>query len=183
METIFTFEPAYEFEGEEHTNLDMSGLAKLKAIDLADAQNETSSKMLRVPLEDCVEFWNRVLAKSTGKGLEFFEAMPDRIWDKLTKAASEILNETAGEFEIPQPDMFTSRTIANAQTLLDYSDLIFLNKTNHLRYALAVYASATGKKFDDLLNGKAGQAMQIFLAVRNHFFGWDLLMQEIPEST
>jgi hypothetical protein len=169
----FVFETPYDFDGTQYAQLDLSGLKNLTAADLVDAQEGLSYRDSVAPVEISAALWMALLVCARVQCAEFFAFLPDRLWDKLHAAARDALLDGAPEISPLPAAGFTAQKIAAAQALLPYGELLLLKKTNSVKYALAVYASVTGKKFEDILAGSAGEAFRIFSMVRNHFFGLD----------
>jgi hypothetical protein len=170
---IFDFDKIYAFEGKDYTRLDFAGAETLTARCLTDAQAALAAREMNVPVESSVSFWVAVLGKISGQCPEFFEFMPDNLFERARDAALEnLLNSAADPQPIP-PEAFTAKKIAAAQSMLGYGELLLLQRANSLKYALAVYASLTGQTLEDMFKLSAGAALKIFFLVRRHFFGLD----------
>lgn len=74
---VVKFNKPYKFEGQEYTEVDLSGLDTLTTKDLADADRQfiTSGQVATVN-EMSVGYACIIAAKLTGKPVEFFENLP-----------------------------------------------------------------------------------------------------------
>lgn len=74
---LVKFKKPYKYEGNEYTEVDLSGLETLTAKDLADADRQfiTSGQVATVN-EMSIGYACIIAAKVTGKPVEFFENLP-----------------------------------------------------------------------------------------------------------
>ena len=168
-----------EFEGESITEIDLSGMAELTGQDLVDAQEKLpAASVVSVPVDTDVDFITWLLQKATGMPLEFFWALPDLEWNTLQAAALRVMLD-AGEVpkEIPE-EKYTARAMAKIQKKLTLLQNILNFPANNINYCLNVYAALSETPLEEILEGRAGTAMMIFVIARNHFFGLGRLAAE-----
>lgn len=93
MEYVVKFKSPYNFEGKEYTEVDLSGLEKLSAADLIDADKQFSASgqfamMNEVTLGYCLI----VASKASGKPVEFFQQLPASDAIKVKNVVMNFLN-------------------------------------------------------------------------------------------
>ena len=94
-EYLIKFSKPYTWEGKEYTELDLSGLEKLKIRDAVDAQKklindgEAAAAMI---CETSTAFAREIACKATGRPIEFFKLMPIKTAKIVTMTIQAYLN-------------------------------------------------------------------------------------------
>lgn len=92
---VIKFSKPYKFEGNEYTEIDLSGLDKLTIKDAIDIQKQLTAKRevaATVLTETSTAFARMVIAKATGYPIEFFEVMPRSLSKQVQQAVMMYLN-------------------------------------------------------------------------------------------
>lgn len=76
---LVTLDKPYEFEGQKYTEIDMSGLENIRALDMIDANRALCGKgdYYSVP-EMQLGYAMVIAARATGKPIEFFYNLPPK---------------------------------------------------------------------------------------------------------
>jgi len=94
-EGVITLSRPYKFEGKEYTEVDLSGIKKLKVKDAIDAQKELFAQReiaATVMSETTTAFARVIAAKATGKPIEFFQLAPHRLSKRVTQMVQSNMN-------------------------------------------------------------------------------------------
>ena len=100
MNFIVKFKKPYIWEGKEYTELDLSGLEKLKVQDAIEIQSElfdeqeTASALLS---ETTTSFARKLACRATGIPIEFFKLMPISASRQITAKVQEHLGSSGKE--------------------------------------------------------------------------------------
>lgn len=92
---VITLKTPYKFEGQEYTEIDLSGLEKLTVMDAIQAQKNLANQreLAAVALtETATAFAREMAAKATGLPIEFFKMMPRGASKKVVQAVREFIN-------------------------------------------------------------------------------------------
>lgn len=89
------FKQPYDFEGQEYRGIDMSGLKRLRARDLIQAQKEVPNSYATPNPEMMLEYTCAIAAKATRQPVEFFEGLPSNEAIKVKNCVVNFLYDNA----------------------------------------------------------------------------------------
>jgi hypothetical protein len=94
MELVVVFNKPYTFEGQEHKEVDLSGLENLTGADLVAAEKvfATSGNVAAVN-ELSIGYTSILASKASGKPVEFFEQLPAKEAVKVKNTVGAFLFE------------------------------------------------------------------------------------------
>lgn len=91
---VVKFKAPYTFEGKEYTEVDLSGLEKLSAADLIEADKQfNSSGQIAMMNEVSLGYCLIVASKASGKPIEFFQKLPAPDAIKVKNTVINFLNQ------------------------------------------------------------------------------------------
>lgn len=94
-EGVITLSRPYKFEGKDYTEIDLSGIEKLKVQDAIDAQKQLFNEReiaATIMSETTTAFARIIAAKATGKPIEFFKFAPHRVSKRVNQMVQSKMN-------------------------------------------------------------------------------------------
>ena len=94
-EGVITLSRPYRFEGKDYTEIDLSGIEKLKVQDAIDAQKQLFNEReiaATIMSETTTAFARIIAAKATGKPIEFFKFAPHRVSKRVNQMVQSKMN-------------------------------------------------------------------------------------------
>lgn len=133
-EGVIVLKTPYCFEGEEHTEIDLSGMKKLTVQDAIDAQKELFNEQevaASILCETTTAFARKLAIKATGKPIEFFQLAPRRVSRLVTASVHGLINSDDSMIKdhvmrFNQPYNFKGKTY----TEVDLNGIADLNSLN-----------------------------------------------------
>lgn len=92
---VITLSRPYKFEGKDYTEIDLSGIEKLKIQDAIDAQKQLFNEReiaATIMSETTTAFARIIAAKATGKPIEFFKFAPHRVSKRVNQMVQSKMN-------------------------------------------------------------------------------------------
>lgn len=132
-EITISLNKPYLFEGEEYSEIDLSGIQNLTIADAIDAQRELFGEQevaASILCETTTAFARSMAAKATGKPIEFFKLMPRGVMKRVAAQVRSCLNgeqETKDHVMVLEgPRAYKGQTI----TAIDLAGVADLNSMN-----------------------------------------------------
>ncbi len=193
VKNVIELKKPYNFEGQDYTEIDLSGLDKITIKDAIKIQSELFSERevaATVLAETSTAFARKIAAKATGYPIEFFKLMPRNVSKMTQQAVLSFLNvdintenhvmtfetpymfegKTYKDIDLTKVGDLTSLNESEAENRLAREGIISSDTTQNYLYNCVLASMATGLPEDFFTGLPLKELLKLKLAVNDPSF-------------